>query len=63
MVQLILTAGGDPTLKNLYGETAHDLAAQMENAYICTLLDAAEKEWIRSQYSRNRSKILRFGTR
>lgn len=62
MAQLILIAGGDPTLKNLYGETAHDMAAQMENIYICSLLDVAEKEWIRSQYSRSRSKILVFWT-
>ncbi|KAJ3034215.1 hypothetical protein HDV00_005262 [Rhizophlyctis rosea] len=45
----------NPLLRNTYGDTAYDLAAQSEEAYICELLEEAEKHWIERQ-SRDRSR-------
>ena len=53
MVRILLDSGANPLLKNKYEETAYDLAAQEERAYICHLLISSESKWIASQYVRN----------
>lgn len=46
LVQLLLNNLANPLLRNTYGDTAYDLAAQSEEAYICELLEEAENHWI-----------------
>lgn len=54
LVQLLLNNRANPLLRNTYGDTAYDLAAQSEEAYICELLVEAEKHWVESP-TRSRS--------
>jgi hypothetical protein len=55
LIQILLDSGADPTIRNDYGETAFDIAAQHENAYICQTLQRAERAWVRDQYSSSSS--------
>ena len=45
IVNLILKFGANPTTQNNFGDTAYDLAAQNEEAYISEVLKASEAEW------------------
>ncbi|KAI8816813.1 uncharacterized protein EV422DRAFT_500720 [Fimicolochytrium jonesii] len=43
LVELLLNNGADPLVKNSFGDSAYDLAAQAEEAYICDVLENAEQ--------------------
>ncbi|CAJ0911146.1 21410_t:CDS:10 [Entrophospora sp. SA101] len=42
---LLNRAGANPFIKNSFGETAFDSAATSNEAYICELLEKAERDW------------------
>ncbi|KAJ3181831.1 hypothetical protein HDU85_003346 [Gaertneriomyces sp. JEL0708] len=46
VVKILLTHRADPLLKNNFGDSAYDLAAQSEEAFICEILQEAEQDWI-----------------
>ncbi|KAI9313101.1 hypothetical protein BX666DRAFT_733099 [Dichotomocladium elegans] len=43
---LLHEADADPLIRNVFGETAYDAAAAAGSAYVCQVLEAAERFWI-----------------
>ncbi|KAJ3323542.1 hypothetical protein HDU76_013615 [Blyttiomyces sp. JEL0837] len=53
IVNLLLNAWANPLSKNNYGDSAYDLAAQSEEAYICEVLEDSEIRWIQRQHQQD----------
>lgn len=45
MEYLLHEADADPLQRNAFGETAYDAAAAAGSAYVCQVLEAAERYW------------------
>ena len=64
IISMLLEAGADVSTRNIYGETAYDVAAMgnitimiflAEFSSSCELIQKAETAWIRSHYARESS--------
>ncbi|KAF9429702.1 hypothetical protein BGZ94_009787 [Podila epigama] len=44
-------ANANPLLKNIFSETAYDVAAAIGEAYLCDILQSSEKQWWKAEHS------------